>query len=317
MSYRKYPLNEYFFHTETPEMAYVLGLWWADGSIYKINGKLREFNITLKDNYNLLESIKYHMGTNIPLRKHKRSNSDILKLTSFTICNRLIELNGNTSKSLCLEWPRLNSKFNLDFIRGYFDGDGSIYRKKITIKSSITCGTKSFLEKIQEVLSEYNIVGVIRKQSDTVYILRFNQKETHKLGKILYQNNPSLYMKRKRDLFNELFNKNGQVYKEIGQTNSYENIYNFLNYASNSLWFTKDIENYFNIHRGVIRQILKEESWHFVSNQFNLDIIKQNFIKEFPTKHLKMEKIKNENLSDEEICIKYQISYTTLKSIKP
>lgn len=63
-----------------------------------------------------------------------------------------------------LQFPYLIPKtLYIPFIRGYFDGDGSLTysytnkgKTKITVSTNFI-GTKSFLQSLQDILLEYNI----------------------------------------------------------------------------------------------------------------------------------------------------------------
>jgi hypothetical protein len=64
-------------------------------------------------------------------------------------------LGGTENKSLTLEFPEVPKEYLPDFIRGYFDGDGSIMRlKNNRVNSAFTCGSKKFLIKLHQALKE-------------------------------------------------------------------------------------------------------------------------------------------------------------------
>jgi intein-encoded DNA endonuclease-like protein len=174
---RKYLLNENFFNIETNEMSYILGLWYADGSISKTHGVLREFNITLKesDKY-LLEKIKNLMGTNIPLKKHTKRPAYALRIFSTVICKQIQNLGGTERKSHNLKIPKISDMFFPSFLRGFFDGDGSIYYyKQRTFRGSITSGDLNFLKFLQIKIKEINsdFTGGYIKDYKTYWTLNF------------------------------------------------------------------------------------------------------------------------------------------------
>jgi hypothetical protein len=67
----------------------------------------------------------------------------------------------------------------------------------------------------------------------------------------------------------------------------------------------------------VVDQIIQGQTWKVISDDFDLNIINQNYIKEIGRNQRVKNQIKNECMSDIDICLKYRISFTTLKTIRP
>lgn len=63
------------------------------------------------------------------------------------------------NKSLTLKFPNIDVQFIPDFIRGFFDGDGSVYngKKKTQFTLTIT-STNDFCKELVKIVSEY--VGI-------------------------------------------------------------------------------------------------------------------------------------------------------------
>ena len=75
---RKYTLNENYFKKWSSDMAYILGLWFADGCI---SGN--SFSISLhRDDKYLLERVLEKMGSNQPLQLDNSRNSSALTVFS-------------------------------------------------------------------------------------------------------------------------------------------------------------------------------------------------------------------------------------------
>ena len=97
---RKYTVNHDFFKVWSHDMAYILGLWWADGCI--MSGT--QFDITLhKNDQYLLEQISSKMKSNYPLY-HNR-NCRRFTITSQEIYNDIKKLGGMERKSLKICFP--------------------------------------------------------------------------------------------------------------------------------------------------------------------------------------------------------------------
>lgn len=95
-----------------------------------------------------------------------------------------------------------------DFIRGYFDGDGSIfYREKGRYRVSI-CGSKTFISELESLLisesviekRKSNIVNM-NKYGINIYHLRIsNQLSVDNFAKYIYREG-TFSLARKRELF--------------------------------------------------------------------------------------------------------------------
>jgi intein/homing endonuclease len=121
---RKYSLNESFFDEWSAAMAYVLGFWFADG--YMRHDKSYRVSFTSND-IQILKDIRRVMGSTNPIYKTKRDNSSYVVLHSKKLFERLIVLGGMQRKSRFIRFPEIPQEYIKDFVRGYFDGDGSVF----------------------------------------------------------------------------------------------------------------------------------------------------------------------------------------------
>lgn len=205
---KKYYINDNFFKKWSHDMAYVFGLWFADGSIVKEN----YFDITLhKNDKYLLEKISKIMKSSYPI--HKNKNCFRIQFGSKTIVEDIIKLGGKYRKSLDCKFPHIPKKYLPDFIRGEFDGDGCVCcgKNKNEYYASIRSGSKSFSKSLVDVLrkSIANFKGSIYKstyklQSGKIgvcYSIMFNANDTRRLRDFMYKNSPKLKMIRKWNLF--------------------------------------------------------------------------------------------------------------------
>ena len=82
------------------------------------------------------------MGSNNPIRTPKsRPDSSHFEINSKMIFEDLLALGGSPNKSKSIRMPKVPKEFIGDFIRGLFDGDGSISinKKCKTTKSAYIC----------------------------------------------------------------------------------------------------------------------------------------------------------------------------------
>lgn len=164
---RKYHLNEnYFDNIDTPNKAYVLGLMCADGCNFPPKGTA--FISLQESDRKLLEDIRNEIGSNQPLRiidqsrrkenNYSYNNMCTLNMYSKHICNSLTNLGVVQNKSLILEFPNIKKCYYSHFLRGYFDGDGSIYQnyKNENNKHIILTftSTEQFCKKIKEIVEK-------------------------------------------------------------------------------------------------------------------------------------------------------------------
>lgn len=155
--YRKYKLNSHYFDTiDTSDKAYFLGLIYADGYIPN-NG----LYITLEpnDKYILESFCKYIKLDTTAIKdvliKNTYGLSKIyprLFVCSKYIAEKLHEIGAIQAKSLVLQPPiGVPEKLKPDFIRGFFDGNGSIFYDKSTghykIQFSTTYAMCEWLEE--------------------------------------------------------------------------------------------------------------------------------------------------------------------------
>ncbi len=132
----KYCVNETFFDKiDTEEKAYILGMFYSDGCVDNI-GKMR-IQLQSEDKY-LLEKIAkimnydgpmYHI--NPPKRFPHRKHQDCLSINRKKLADQLINTGCVPNKSLILKFPKkdiVSDNLVRHFVRGYFDGDGSIMK---------------------------------------------------------------------------------------------------------------------------------------------------------------------------------------------
>ena len=208
----KIKINESFFKSWTPEMAYVLGFIYADGNLNKKNPK---FSISQKEP-EILKKILKLMDCDAKIRfLEKRRYGDIVagNLHWFEIANKkiyedLIDLGLIPDKSLTVEFPNVPHKCVRHFIRGCWDGDGSVYieKKRCRIGASFTSGSKRFIGKMVEELEKFGLKKRtihITKRKNPTYSFRFSGSQCIKLYHYLYDNVPSTqYLERKYKIFN-------------------------------------------------------------------------------------------------------------------
>ena len=197
--------------------AYILGFWYADGYITYQD----QACIKLKDSESdrkLLEDIRDYICPEQELKKDK--NSLVLKISSNSFCLNLINLGCLYEKTYKeLNIPEMDESLLRHFIRGYFDGDGTVFFDRKYLKSNISSINKNFLEKIKKILDDNNIENRIniekRKgkkmkkplsdeysitQKDMYRLYVSKRDALEKFKKFLYDD-ATIFLSRKKNVF--------------------------------------------------------------------------------------------------------------------
>lgn len=219
---RRYNINESFFDLiNSEETAYFLGLLFADGCN---DIKRKRFLISLQENdIDILEQFKYYLSSTVPLEfirsKNNRKNQYRLTICSKRISEQLSNLGCVGNKSLILLFPQYlyDSIYIRHFIRGYFDGDGSIlgYIKKKKNTPTFTwalTSTKDFCNNVKSILErETNSHFYIQKTHNniTCTLSSGGNIQVQRIMNWLYKD-ATIFLKRKHDKYIELCNINSR-----------------------------------------------------------------------------------------------------------
>jgi hypothetical protein len=219
--YRKYTLNEnYFDIIDSEAKAYFLGFIFADGCVSLSN---QNFLLRLEihiDDVEIIESFKMHIQSTSPIKISKSGKYVNIRLFSKKLVHDLIQLGCTERKSLTLKFPDINEKYLNHFMRGYFDGDGSLKiskrkydypnRKRETEYKTFSFDVMSsfdFIPKYQEYLCKYcdlNFTKIINRENNC-YISYVGRNNLKRIFEFLYKD-ATIYLKRKYNRFIEMKN---------------------------------------------------------------------------------------------------------------
>lgn len=152
-----FPRDEFYFsNIDSKEKAYWLGFLYADGCVHSNSN---EISITLKDRDHLEKFRKAIKSNNKIGESIDKRFSSMPKIYHFSIKDKqlksdLIKWGCVPNKSLSLtKIPNIPRDFVSHFIRGYFDGDGSLHWLNGTKNFRVSfVGTAPFLKDIQKEL---------------------------------------------------------------------------------------------------------------------------------------------------------------------
>lgn len=159
-------INKAFFkEINSEENAYFLGLLYADGNISK-NHNVMCLKLKSNDQY-ILEKFRNIMSPSSPIKISKVElpggvtyEYSYFRINQKEICEQLISHGCVPNKSLILEFPKtVPNELLRHFLRGYSDGDGTIYNNKFKNKKSVNTiwkivSTKQFCNQVSRILKE-------------------------------------------------------------------------------------------------------------------------------------------------------------------
>ena len=213
-------IDRNFFKTWSPAMAYVLGLFAADGSMFK-NRRGAHFLDFHSTDKSIIVTVHEAFKSNHKITPRKRSVEHKiiyrLQIGSKEVFSDLMALGFTPAKSKTLSFPKIPEEYFGDFVRGYFDGDGCVYFKKHWIEarrkrrwifsSRFTSGSKKFLVSLLCHLRKKGVRGGFIVDKKRGYDLVLSHHDSVALYNIMYNNMPKcLYLKRKFFLFSKAIN---------------------------------------------------------------------------------------------------------------
>ena len=220
--------HDFFKNIRTEIQAYLLGFYAADGSI---NEKRKTFRIQLQLQdkelvylYKDFISPDARLFTIEPKEGKGRNNSIInghgsfgVDIVSTILVNDLVSLGIGYNKTYSeLHIPDMPKDLIKHFIRGYFDGDGSISgyipneknkNPRVRCAFSICRKTKNLLDEIVAFFLENNIkINTYYLKRDNMYRIETgSKKEISKIFKLLYTDS-NFYLTRKFKKFDYYVN---------------------------------------------------------------------------------------------------------------
>lgn len=214
---RTYYLDEdYFENIDNDEKAYWIGFIASDGCLYHPKDSRQDIlsvSLAIKDKEHL-EKLKKSLKTNKPISigrhgKNKNFEHASLQISSNKISKDLQKIGVCPQKTYNVQWPKIPKKFLPAYIRGYFDGDGSIAHKieknKLHRVNITIVGFVDNMKNFQNYLLSQGIKTalVLDKREDRASgfasLTLTNKKEKQKFLHLIYDN-ATIYLDRKYKL---------------------------------------------------------------------------------------------------------------------
>lgn len=219
---RKHFFNEdYFENIDSEEKAYWLGFIAADGAINK-SSKYNSYRLSI----NLSEIDKGHLQkfldaigastisiqTIVNNQGFSSKDGTIITrvvINSYKMCQDLAKYNIHPRKSYDLTLPDIEEKYFKDFLRGFFDGDGSYHyhydkkNKRYRYSFEVVGASKVIMQQIQEYLLTRDIHLHIYQRNDNYRLMSGSRNEMLKIIHFLFDNS-TISLDRKLQKINEI-----------------------------------------------------------------------------------------------------------------
>lgn len=202
--------NNELKNIDSPEKAYLLGLFYSDGCIIDFNNSYAASIVLHEDDKYLLEKLQ-KLFPFFSLKK-QTNNAWQLICTKKALVKDLYS-NGvlfrkSTENKDNLRFPNIPKELQSHFIRGFFDGDGSVYKQKQGNTKIEIGGTCFYLiTDIIKVLYNNRITVNLRckyveealRKHDFYILYTSSDKISKQFADYIYKDCRELYLKRKYD----------------------------------------------------------------------------------------------------------------------
>ena len=217
--------HDYFENIDSEHKAYWLGFIYADGSITKKAYEKGSYTYRLRmelmfeDKYILeqmaldlesdLKPKEYYNDTSSFEGYNKPKHTAYIMFSSKKMGEDLVKLGVVPNKTLILKsLPSIPDNLMKHFIRGYFDGDGSVYLTKDNTIKTAFYGTHDFINSIQDFLiKELDLTKkkITDQKEANVSFVGMAKQESEKLYHYMYDE-ATIFLNRKYEKYNKYFN---------------------------------------------------------------------------------------------------------------
>ena len=216
--------NKLFFKRWSHNMAYVLGFLYADGNIIKTKRNTHFVSLQVMDMeivYKIRETMRSDHKINLYKKQVKGNTAYRLQIGSKELFEDLRKLGLIANKTHRIRLPKIPEVYTKNFIRGYFDGDGSVWegRRKDRTKNTpvlqvvFTSCSIVFLKELFLLLKSKGLSGgsLFKVKSSNYGRLLYGTQDSLKLYRIVYNGRYKLFLKRKKLVFERFMKKYAAV----------------------------------------------------------------------------------------------------------
>lgn len=211
--------NSMYFHViDTPDKAYWLGFLYADGGISETNNRHNlRINLQARDKHHLEKFLQCIDGENITIFNSQKEMNDkiyygvYISIGDKQMIHDLIDKGCVPRKSLILKFPtqeQVPNNLLSHFIRGYFDGDGTITysTKKDNKLKFYNIGFLGTLDMLENILKFFKLEHLkIYNHGNFFSFTIGGNRQVKKILDILYKDSYDLIeLDRKKDKYLQL-----------------------------------------------------------------------------------------------------------------
>jgi hypothetical protein len=293
MDKRTYTVNDDYFSHINEISSYILGFIAADGHVTNYQRKSNYLIINLiHTDIEILNLIKNELSYTGKIYSQKKSNGQ--DQCALRICSNKIALDIKNyiitnNKTFDLKWVKnIDEKFLKCFIRGYFDGDGSLsFNIEKGNYSASFVGTRLFLEGLLSFYrAENNTNDGSIKEYKTYSQLTFGGKYCARsfLNWLYEDSTINTRLSRKYDKYLEFINYVGNEDKPYNNQILNKELVETIRSSNHKK--IKDLAEEFSLNQSTIYDVLSNKTWHDESYKFhkkNSDLILIEYMNETKT----------------------------------
>jgi len=209
--------RHYFDSIDTEDKAYWLGFIYADGNIrskrYGHDKDVLDLTISKSDIEHLIK-FKECIGYEGEIKhvQDKRGHKSVrISLSSSELVSSLLDKGLIPKKSMVIQYPKwiAGNEFERHFVRGYVDGNGSLYTYLANGKPKFCvnfCGSLDVVDSIGDFISRnlgLNLTVYKHTSTTELYFMTTAYKKAFVICELLYEN-CTLYLDRKMSLYKEI-----------------------------------------------------------------------------------------------------------------
>lgn len=219
----------YFDCIDTEDKAYWFGFLMADGWISKNQNTgsgsigislqygdiehLKKFNKAILGNYKITD--RWRRCLISKKDKTKKHHCCEIRIYSTIMYNSLYKLGFTNTKTYDVDFLQLNDDLIRHYIRGYFDGDGTLCYTNKSFKVSFTTASYNLNKSLTEILNEQNFELIksdyINENNTMIYKIDIRRKKDKiRFLKWIYQDS-AVYLERKYKKFIRIINENNII----------------------------------------------------------------------------------------------------------
>lgn len=209
-------VDEDFFKQWTPKMAWVLGIIYTDGCLVRPHGSAKGRLTLSQKEPELIEKVLTLLNSNAKLlftpKKGITGAVHRVSISNAEVYQDLEKLGVTPRKSLSLTFPEVPVPLVQHFIRGCWDGDGSVYWEGGNARkpcASFVSGSKEFIEEIVKRLVSLGLpertIHKTRRSRNVSYYFRYTGPSCARLYRLFYDGvDENMYLSRKHERFRQI-----------------------------------------------------------------------------------------------------------------